>query len=226
MSIMKQRAPYSAVIFDMDGVLVDTEPMHLRALNQVLAESGCALSEEENQQLLGTSFKATWDFVIKRFGLDAEPERYAPAYDEAVVNILRQPLTPAVGSMNLLGQLRARNMPMALASSAKRRWIEATLDSLGMKDFFPITVSGEDVTESKPAPDIFLLAARRLGVPAQTCLVIEDSPNGITAGRSAGMDVIAVRTPNTEGLSLENATRIVDSLEQIDLAALGLDNYA
>jgi HAD superfamily hydrolase (TIGR01509 family) len=217
---MNLRAPYSAVIFDMDGVLVDTEPMHLRALNQVLAESGFALSEEENQQLLGTSFKATWDFLIKRFNFEAELERYAPAYDEAVVSLLREPLTPALGSMKLLADLRTHKVPLALASSAKRRWIEATLQSLGMQDFFPITVSGEDVTHSKPAPDIFLLTASRLGLSADRCLVIEDSPNGIAAARGAGMDVIAVRTPNTEGLPLENATRIVSSLEEIDVRDL------
>jgi HAD superfamily hydrolase (TIGR01509 family) len=217
---MNLRAPYSAVIFDMDGVLVDTEPMHLRALNQVLAESGFALSEEENQQLLGTSFKATWDFLIKRFNFEAELERYAPAYDEAVVSLLREPLTPALGSMKLLADLRTHKVPLALASSAKRRWIEATLGALGMSHFFPISVSGEDVAHSKPAPDIFLLTASRLGLPANRCLVIEDSPNGIAAARGAGMDVIAVRTPNTEGLPLENATRIVSSLEEIDVRDL------
>jgi HAD superfamily hydrolase (TIGR01509 family) len=214
--------PYQAVIFDMDGVLVDTEPLHLRALNQVLAKSGFRISEEENEQLIGTTFQSTWSYLIKRFGLEDKLELYAPAYDEAVLHILNEPLAPAPGSVSLLSELRARATPLALASSSKRLWIDATLRSLGVREYFPIVVSGDDVSHGKPAPDIFLLTATQLGFAPERCLVIEDSPNGIASGRAAGMDVIAVRTPATRRLPLENATTIVDSLEDIDPHSLGL----
>ncbi len=214
-------SPYHAVIFDMDGVLVDTEPLHLRALNQVLAQSGFEISEEENEQLLGTTFQATWAYLIKRFNLQDNIELYAPAYDEAVLSILAEPLTPAPGSLELLESFRARATPLALASSSKRLWIDATLRALGVREFFPIIVSGEDVSHGKPAPDIFLLTATQLGMVPGRCLVIEDSPNGIASGRAAGMDVIAVRTPYTKHLPLGNATMIVESLEDIRLERLG-----
>jgi HAD superfamily hydrolase (TIGR01509 family) len=206
----------------MDGVLVDTEPLHHRALNQVLAKSGLQLSKKENEQLLGTTIQATWAYLIKRFNLEDKLDQYAPAYDAAVLSVLTEPLAPAAGALELLSRLHARSTPLALASSAKRLWIEATLQSLGMREYFPITVSGEDVLHSKPAPDIFLLTATRLDIAPERCLVIEDSPNGIASGRAAGMDVIAVRTPYTRHLPLDQATRVVDSLDDLEVSSLGL----
>lgn len=205
----------------MDGVLVDTEPLHLRALNEVLARAGYHLPEAENEQLLGLTFQATWAFLVQRFNLQERMHEYAAEYDDAVVRILSEPLAPAPGVRKLLRDLQGLGVPLALASSAKRRWIEATLGSLGVRPYFPIAVSGEDVTNGKPAPDIFLLTAERLGFAPPACLVIEDSPNGIAAGRRAGMDVLAVRTPSTAHLELSEATMIVDSLENLDLDALG-----
>ncbi|MFN0074486.1 MAG: HAD family hydrolase [Chloroflexota bacterium] len=209
------------MIFDMDGVLVDTEPLHLRALNEVLAQAGCHLSEKENEQLLGTTFQATWEYLLKRFDLAEHVDRFAPEYDAAVLTFLSEPLSPAPGAKELLNTLTSRAVPLALASSAKREWIHTTLTSLGIRELFPIAVSGQDVNRGKPEPDIFLLAARQLGVDAVRCLVIEDSPNGITAGRRAGMDVLAVRTPGTAHLALEEATWIVSSLEEVNLETLG-----
>jgi HAD superfamily hydrolase (TIGR01509 family) len=203
----------------MDGVLVDTEPLHLRALNEVLAASGNHLSEKENEQLLGTTFQETREYLMRRFDLAAQ-EDFAHQYDRVVLDILAEPLIPAVGALGLLADLEAHSVPLALASSAKRTWIRATLTSLGVADYFPIVLSGEDVDRGKPAPDIFLLTAKRLRVSPPRCLVIEDSPKGIAAGRAAGMDVIAVRTPPTRHLSLSGATRIVDSLEELNAQVL------
>jgi HAD superfamily hydrolase (TIGR01509 family) len=203
----------------MDGVLVDTEPLHLRALNEVLAESGNYVSEKENEQLLGTTFEETREYLMRRFNL-GQQEDFALQYDRVVLGILAEPLTPAVGALTLLADLQAHSVPLALASSAKRSWIKSTIRSLGMSDYFPIVLSGEDVERGKPAPDIFLLTAERLGIPPPRCLVIEDSPKGIAAGRAAGMDVIAVRTPYTQHLPLEGATRIIDSLEELNAETL------
>jgi HAD superfamily hydrolase (TIGR01509 family) len=204
----------------MDGVLVDTEPLHLRALNQVLADSGNHLSEEENEQLLGTTFQATWEFLIRRFRLEHEADYYAPAYDRAVLSILSEPLIPAAGAVELVTRIQGLAVPLALASSSKRSWIDATLSSLGLREYLSIIVSGEDVTPGKPAPDIFILTGQKLGIPPEFCLVIEDSPNGIASARAAGMDVIAVRTPYTRHLPLDRATRVVESLEDLNAESL------
>src|SRR5689334_9994643 len=110
----------------MDGVLVDTEPLHLRALNEVLAESGNHLSEKENEHLLGTTFQETREYLMRRFDL-AQQEDFAPQYDRVVLGILAEPLTPAVGALALLADLQAHSVPLALASSAKRSWIKATI---------------------------------------------------------------------------------------------------
>ena len=203
-----------AVIFDLDGVLVDTEPRHFAALNAVLAAEGYRLAPEDNRLFLGLTLERTWDLVVERFGLTGAREDYHRRYDRAVLAELEQPLDPAPGVRQLLEALRAAGLPLALASSSRRAWVTATLHSLGLAEYFPITVAGDEVTAGKPDPEIFLSAARRLGVPPERCLVIEDSPAGIEAARRAGMRVIAVRTPLTDGLDLP-ADRVVGALSEL-----------
>jgi HAD superfamily hydrolase (TIGR01509 family) len=207
----------------MDGVLVDTEPIHLRALTSALEQGGFLLTEQDHEEMLGRTFQDTLAYLTQRFHLEGQLERYARQYDETVLRFLREPLTPAPGVTDLLEAFTRRRVPLALASSSKRRWIDATLNALGAAGYFPWVVSGEDVSKGKPEPDIFLQAAERLGIEPHTALVIEDSPVGITAGRRAGMDVIAVRTPSTEHLPLSEATRVVMSLEEVDADQLSFE---
>ncbi len=203
-----------AVIFDMDGVLVDTEPRHFAALNAVLASEGYRLAPEDNRLFLGLTLERTWDLVIERFGLTGSRRDYHDRYDRAVLAELEQPLDPAPGVRQLLAATRAAGLALALASSSRRAWVTATLRSLGLADCFPVIVAGDEVTAGKPDPEIFLTAARRLGIPPEHCLVIEDSPAGIEAARRAGMPVVAVRTSLTEGLDLP-ADRVVDDLTEL-----------
>jgi HAD superfamily hydrolase (TIGR01509 family) len=203
-----------AVIFDMDGVLVDTEPRHFAALNAVLAAEGYRLDPEDNRLFLGLTLERTWDLVVERFGLIGSRRDYHDHYDRAVLAELEQPLDPAPGVRQLLKATRAAGLALALASSSRRAWVTATLRSLGLAGCFPVTVAGDEVTVGKPDPEIFLTAARRLGIRPEHCLVIEDSPAGIEAARRAGMRVIAVRTPLTEGLVLP-ADRVVSALTEL-----------
>ncbi|HEX2171429.1 MAG TPA: HAD family phosphatase [Dehalococcoidia bacterium] len=205
------------MIFDMDGVLVDTEPRHFAALDRVLAAEGHRLPHEFNHELLGLTLESTWDLVVARLGLTGPREDYYRRYDLAVLAELARPLDPLPGVTAWLDAVEAVGLPRALASSSPRAWVEATLAALGLADRFAVTVAGDEVTAGKPAPEIFLRTARKLGVPPSACLVIEDSPAGIEAGRRAGMRVLAVRTPLTAGLTLP-ADWVVDSLEDIDLA--------
>lgn len=211
---------YQAVIFDMDGVLLDSEPLHFQALNEVLGRAGYQLTAHEYEELIGVTLEETWRRLIERFDLRERLDVYAARYDEAVLTILRRPLDPSPGVVTLLEALREASVPLALASSSKRNWIAATLHSLGVADYFPIVVSGDDVARGKPDPEIFLLTARKLGLPPEQCVVIEDSPHGVTAASRAGMRTIAVRTPYTAHLPLPEADLIVDSLVGLDLAAL------
>ena len=206
-----------AVIFDMDGVLLDSEPIHYDALNETLAPYGHHLTPEDNENLLGTTVDDSFRWLATRFGLTGALVTYINQYDEQVLARLEGPLDPAPGLLALLSDLAEREVPMAVASSSRPGWIAATLRSLGIRDHFSVVVSGADVDRGKPEPDIYLLAADLLGIVPRSCVVFEDSPAGMLAGKRAGMTVIGIRTPYTAHLDLTVADMVVGSMEELDV---------
>jgi HAD superfamily hydrolase (TIGR01509 family) len=209
---------FDAVIFDMDGVLIDSEPLHFEVLNEVLAVDGHALSRAENEEFIGATTEAMWTTLIARRGLARSLADYKVLYDDILLRELRRPRDPAPGVVRLLTRVRELGLRLGLASSSRRIWIDATLSSLSLSAAFDAIVSGDDVERSKPDPQIYLLAADHLGVPPGRCLAIEDSPNGVRSARGAGMVVLGVRTSYTAHLRLDGAERIVDSLAELDLS--------
>jgi len=209
---------FDAIIFDMDGVLIDSEPLHFEVLNEVLAEDGQVLSRAENEEFIGTTTEAMWQTLIARRRLLRSMTDYRTRYDEILLRKLLQPREPAPGVVELIQRGRELGMRLAVASSSRRIWIDATLQSLGVSNAFDAIVSGDDVERGKPDPRIYLLAAKRVGIPPQRCLAIEDSPNGVQSARRAGMVVLGVRTSYTAHLRLDGAERIVDSLAELDLS--------
>ena len=205
-----------AVIFDMDGVLTDSEPFYHEAHNQVLAEAGVALSDEENQQILGTTVEYSWRWIIDRFRLPGTLENWLAKYDRAVVAVLRAKVEPRPGLDWLLDLLAQRRLSLGLASSSEAAWVQAILQKLRLEGRFAAVISGGMVARGKPAPDIYLRAASELAVEPTLCLVLEDTPVGIQAARAAGMRVVAVETPSTAGLDLSGANHVVSSLEEFD----------
>jgi len=203
-----------AVVFDMDGVLLDSEPLHHIVLNEVLAAEGKAISFDEYRPYIGTTLEFSWSDIIHRFRLDGPIDRYILRYDEGILESYRRHSVIAPGVRRLLDLLAQRGLRRAVASSSRTSWVEAALETLGIRDDFELLVTGDMVTHSKPAPEIYLLAADRLGVDPQRCLAIEDSPKGVASARAAGMTVVGVRTEYTAHLSLDGATVVLDSLEQ------------
>ncbi len=206
--------PTEAVIFDMDGILVDTEPVHLDAINAVLAAEGHRLTEEQNEQFLGTTVDHTWGRIVELFGLSRPVGEYLEVYNAEVLERLSRPLTPLPGVREVLAMLESRGTRLAVASSSQMVWVKATLRSLGLTSYFPVLVSGDSVARGKPEPDIYLRAASLLEVEPSLCLAVEDAPRGILAARRAGMTVVAVRTPFTRHLSLDGADYVLDSLAE------------
>lgn len=202
-----------AVIFDMDGVLADTEPRNEQALTTVLARRGARMTEDEYRGLVGQSNETSWAWMIRRFGLTDAPADLQDEYVREVLPLLSTvPPSPGVGA--LVGELRAAGIRLAVASSSPRPAVETVLEALGLAIAFDVVVSGEEVAAGKPAPDIFRLAAKRLDVAPSRCLVIEDSPHGLEAARRAGMSTIALRTRYTSGQALR-ANIVIDSLEEL-----------
>jgi len=203
-----------AVIFDMDGVLVDTEPINQRAQDAVLARHGVSLSDGEYARLIGLSNGATWRWLIERFGLPETPAEMAADYVAELRPMIERGLVPAAGVVELIGQLTRAGIPLGLASSSPRGAVDAVMAALGLGGAFRVMVCDEDVAHGKPAPDLFLLAARRLGAALERCVVIEDSLHGIEAAAVAGMTAIGLRTRYNRDARLD-APHVVDSLAEL-----------
>ena len=206
----------AAVIFDMDGVLADTEPRNEQAMATVLARRDAQLTDDEYAGLVGRSNDATWAWIIGYFGLSDAAAALQEEYVHAVLPLLAT-IDPSPGAVELVDSLRAAGVRLAVASSSPRAAIDALLVAIGLASAFDAVVSGEEVAEGKPAPDIFRLAAERLDVATEECVVIEDSPHGLDGARRAGMRTIAVRTRYTAGQVLW-ADAVVDSLEELVVA--------
>jgi beta-phosphoglucomutase family hydrolase len=211
---------FQAVIFDMDGVLTDSEPLYHQGLNEVLREFGLEMTEEEHNELLGATVEATWDAIFEKHSPPKSYEECVARYDRAMVRLLSLPREPLPGVRETLAELRRRRIPLALASSSWPNWVAALLRSTGLEGFFDITVSSTAVKNGKPAPDIFLYTAERLGVQPEQCIVIEDSRSGVKAGKAAGMYVIQMRAASTALPPLLEADLVLDSLEDFPFSLL------
>jgi len=218
---------FQGILFDMDGVLVDSEPLFLRAINQVLANEGVSpLSEEENEQyLIGTTVEETWrrlreEKLKEARDLPRPIEAYVQRYDTAVRQVLREQLAPQPGVTQLLAECDQRRLPKAVASSSLRSWVHLKLEAIKLSEAFDVVLGGDDVRQGKPNPEIYRLAAQCLGLPPQSCIAIEDSPVGIAAAVGSGAYTIAVRTHSTRNLDISQAHLVLKSLEEFDLGLL------
>jgi beta-phosphoglucomutase len=215
-------APRPAVIFDVDGVLVDSYGAHLRSWVLMAREHGLEITEDE----FASTFGQTSREIIARFwgpDLDAAAREALDARKEAIYRDLVRADFPAMdGAVELIDALVAAGFALAVGSSGPPENIELTLDRLGRRACFQVEVTGRDVTRGKPDPQVFEIAAARLGAPADRCIVVEDAPVGIAAARAAGMASVAlVGTAPPERLAA--ADLVVRSLRDLDpprLAAL------
>lgn len=194
----------------MDGVLVDGEPLHFRAVNELLGEEGLSISLEQYKPYMGT--KTGWQDMARDLGLQRPLDEYASRYRELILEIYRTEAEPMPGALELVTALRDARVRLGLASSSIRPWVEACLERIGLAGAFDVMVTGSEVVEGKPNPEIYFKTASLLGVETGRCLVFEDAPAGILAAKAAGMTVWAVRTPYTAGLPLPGPHRELDSL--------------
>jgi HAD superfamily hydrolase (TIGR01509 family) len=210
-----------AVIFDMDGVLVDSEPLHTHATKLLLADCGVDWDERESAEYIGLTDVESFAALTLRHGLSGDPGDLAARWTERAVPLLQQHARPMPGVPAVPLTLRERGYRLALASSSRPRVIEATLEAIGAGSLFEVVVSGTEVPRGKPSPDVFLEAARRLDIPPARCLVIEDSRHGVTAARAAGMPCIAIPCATTAHQDFAHATTRLTSLSDV-LNFLGL----
>ncbi len=213
----------TAVVTDLDGVLCDTETVLVSAVNRFLAEEGhprAPLTFEEARALAGLDNDSWWRRITDMRGLTTPLDEYTRRVDAIARTLFPTQLAAADGALDLLADIRRRGAPLALATAARREWAGQRLEILNITDAFDVIVTGDMVTSPKPDPEIYLTAARMLGVDPATTLAIEDSPPGIRAARDAGLYTIAVRTPWMRNVDQSYANVIVDSLREIDVSAL------
>ncbi|MFC5662788.1 HAD family hydrolase [Kitasatospora misakiensis] len=206
-----------AVLLDMDGTLVDTEDYWWQAEASLFAELGYQLTAEDRAQVVGGPMSRVIDHLLNTTGVDLSPADLTVLINQRFVDLLvgGVPLMP--GAERLLNTLAAHGVPAALVSASHRHIIDIVLRSLGA-EHFAFTVAGDEVPRTKPHPDPYLEAARRLGADPARCVVVEDAPTGVRAAEAAGCPVIAV--PSVAPIEPAPGRLVLPSLEQVDLELL------
>lgn len=209
----------SAVLFDMDGLLVDSEPLWLEAETAVMERLGTGWTEADQMQLLGGSLDRTVRYLLAKANRSAPPELVGRWLMSGMVERVRArgvPLRP--GARELLAEVVEAGLPHALVTGSQREFAEVVLASTGMR--FDAVVCAEDVTATKPDPEPYLLAAKLLGLEPGRCFALEDSPNGVASAEAAGCQVIAV--PSLAPIIPAQGTLVVGSLRDLRADATGV----
>jgi len=205
------------VIFDMDGVIIDSEPVYFQIDKQMFEELNIAVSLEEHYSYVGASSHNMWKAIINKHGIadrleDLMKKEYH-LYLEHLVNA--RDLHPIDGVIELINDLHANNFKLILASSSRMEVIDIVLKKFELSNFFVAKVSGSELAHSKPHPEIFVRSAQIAGSEPEECIVIEDSKNGVTAAKAAGMKCIGFLNPNSGVQELSKADVIVKSFEEV-----------
>ncbi len=205
---------YRPVVFDCDGVLVDSEELGWAALDTVLDRYGATAEPEDKAVLAGTSWATDYEYFSERVDL---PDIYALSDELSVVmaDLFQRKLEAFEDAIDTLDALRIRGVSVAVASNFNRARLDVSLAATHLADFFEYSVAGDEVPHLKPAPDIYMRAAELLSVEASQCVAVEDTPDGITSAKAAGMRVVAVERREHTLEELSEADAVVPRLTPI-----------
>jgi HAD superfamily hydrolase (TIGR01509 family) len=200
-----------AVVFDNDGLLLDTESVWTRAEQDLFERRGLELTPANKRELVGTSAEIAGGILEQRLGEPGRAATLIEELNELVVAELEHGVEAMVGARELLHALKQRGIPIGLVSNSPLVFVQRSLEIVGFHDRFDVVLSAHEVAAPKPAPDPYLEACSRLGVePGPDVVALEDSPTGVAAARAAGLTVIGV--PSLEGIVLDEAHHIAESL--------------
>ncbi len=204
---------YRAVVFDMDGLLLDTETLWQQAEEELFRRHGAEFTFDDKLAVMGTTEAFTARYFAQRLSRPvAEGYQLFDEMRQIMIGLLRLQVTGRPGAIELVERLRGR-VPLALASNSGRELVDTALATAGLTDAFDAVVTADDVATGKPAPDVYLLACERLGVRPEDSLALEDTPSGIAAAKAAGLACIAV--PQFAETDVSEADRVIDSLEEL-----------
>lgn len=205
---------FKAVIFDLDGVIIDSEPIHLEVMNEICVQWGKPHTLDDYAQYQGKTDQKIWSMVKKRYNADFDVDGMVKLYNNKLTeyfrNAVRLPIVK--GIPELLSVLRQERILCAVGSASSRVNINLTLEHVENSDYFCAIVNGDDVVHGKPAPDIYLTAAKEMGVEPKECAVIEDTTPGIAAALRAGMYCIAYVNATSGKQDYSGASKIIHSM--------------
>ncbi|WP_434750696.1 HAD family hydrolase [Paenibacillus amylolyticus] len=206
-----------AVIFDMDGVLIDSEPIYFEIERSSFDHFGAAVTQEEHHSFVGVTLESMWKQVIDKYQVKVPLEEILAYHQHNVMEKMftHPELTAMPGVERWIKWLHEQRIPIAVASSSPRALIDLIMEKTGLGLYFEVRMTGEEVEHGKPAPDIFLVTAERIGISPAQCLVIEDSRNGVQAAKSAGMRCIGYHNPGSGDQNLSKADVQISSYDEL-----------
>jgi len=207
--------PVLAVVFDLDGLLVDSEPLQAWAWYEYVARFGAVMTPDVLGRMLGLRAVDAVKIPIEMLDLPVDEETALRERDDIFLAAVPGAIQAHAGAQELIAELKRRGIPSALATSGHRRYVDLALASAGLTGLFDQEVTAELVTRGKPHPDVYLRAAELLGVPADDCLALEDAPNGVIAAKAAGMRCIAIPGEHGSREGVAAADAVLESLAEV-----------
>lgn len=215
--------PLHAVVFDFDGLILDTESPEVEAWEHEFESHGLTMDRSWWREITGRGAELVHtrpeEILETKLGRKLDVASVLERVNRRrLQRIFSNPILPGV--LELIGLLQAEGIPLGVASSSKHAWVDSHLDRLGLDRHFPVVVCADDVQRAKPFPDLYMAACAALGVSPEQCVALEDSENGIRAGKAASMAVLACPNPVTMDFDLSMADLVVRSLSEVDLDVL------
>lgn len=224
---MNTEKKISCVIYDMDGLLLDTEPFYTQATQKIVAPFGKTFDWKTKSKMIGQKQLDAAKILVEDLNLPITPQEYL-IQREVILKEIFPNCKPLPGAVRLTQHLKKYNIPQAIATSSSNKfYLLKTKKHQEWFQIFEYIVTGDDpeVIKGKPAPDIYLVAARRLGIPSENCLIFEDAPSGVKAAVAAKMSVIAVPDPHLNKNIFENADLIINNLNEFKPDHWGLPAF-
>ncbi|MFC1655597.1 HAD family hydrolase [Patescibacteria group bacterium] len=209
---------YKAVLFDMDGVIIDSEPVRQAQEKELFKKLGMNVTDEEHQSYVGTTSEGMWQGIKSNHDTPHSVKELVEMEQSNYLSHLEEynDQYPMPGVVDLIKNLHENSMTLVVASSACMKNIEVVVKKFELEKYFTKLVSGEEVPKGKPAPDVFLEAAKQINMTPEQCVVIEDAMNGIAAAKAAEMKCIGISSPHRTPQDLSKADLVVDHLSKVD----------